>query len=339
MSRAISSSVRALLVLLLVAASAAGAEARPHRTRVAQAETGADATDEARAQVKTTEKRRLKLATARADVSVRYTKELAAIAKLKRQKSSWRRDRQLKQKLKASLETAKKLAKQAKELTAIDVALGRQRKALVAAIDAELAGSPSASRAKSLRALRAEVAPKTRKKAHKIVLPDDELDPLADPDELDQQVAALRASEDELTRQIASLDRQASRFKKQAALRKAHDRADEMASRDDDQPRRTSGSGGTQGTLSDEGAGAPETDSDSPPSSDPAGSFDGDPAVVLSDVVDGDTVDALRKAERSTDPATKAAAAERAREQVARRLDKLEKRRKEIEARARLLRE
>jgi hypothetical protein len=337
--------VRAVLVLLLLAASAGVAEARPHRaaTTVAQADTtgAGDATDAARAEVKATEKRRSRLAAKRADLAVRYTGELAAIAKLKRQKSSWRRDRQLKDKLASSLRTAGKLATQAKDLVALDRALARQRKALVAAIDAELATAPEASRASSLRSLRADVAPKiAKKKARKIVLPDDELDPLADPDELDQQVAALRASEDELARQIASLDHQATRFKKQAALRKAHERADEMASRDDDQPRRTSGSGSGGTVSASDGAPAPEDDTDGAggPSPDP-GSFDGDPAVVLSDVVDGDTVDALRKAERSTDPATKAAAAERAREQVAKRLEKLAKRRKEIEARAKLLRE
>jgi hypothetical protein len=66
--------VRAILVLLFLAASAAGAEARAHRTTVvAQAETSdaGAATDAARDKVKGTEKRRAKLATSRAAVSAR----------------------------------------------------------------------------------------------------------------------------------------------------------------------------------------------------------------------------------------------------------------------------
>lgn len=304
---------------------------------------GAKATDAAQAKVKASEKKRAALVSERTTLGARYQKELAEIDKLKRQKASWRRDRQLRGKLSASLETAKKLGKASSAITILDGDLMKQRKALIAAIDAELAAGAASTRAKSLRAARADAARKVAPhKAKKIVLPDDELDPLADPEELDQQAKALRDSEAELVRQIETLDREAKRFQEQAELRKEHQRADELASRDESNPRRTHGSSGGRatGTETDEGA-APQSDgagSDDSFDMDP-GAFEGDPAVVLSDVVDGDTVDALRKAERSTDPAAKAAAAQKARDQVKRRLDRLEKRRREIEKRAKELRE
>jgi len=317
----------ALIALAGLAAAQAGDEARTKKT------------DRAAATVRASEERRATLVSARATLAARYQRELAEIDKLKRQKASWRRDRQLRTKLSGSLATAGKLGKASNAITILDGELMKQRKALIAAIDAELAAGAASARARSLRAARADAAKKVAPhKAKKIVLPDDELDPLADPEELDQQAKALRDSEAELTRQIASLEGEAAKFKKQAELRKQHQRADELAARDGTSPRRSAGTGGSRALggeaapQSDDGAGAPDSEMD-------PGTFDSDLAVVLSDVVDGDTVDALRKAERSTDPAAKAAAADKARDQVTRRLRALEKRRREIEKRARELRE
>jgi hypothetical protein len=315
--------MRALIVAILLTAFAAVAVADPSTD-----------TDTAREKVKTTEKKRAKLASAKLLLSSKYAGQLDGIDKLKRQKASWRRDRQLKSQLADSLETAKKLADETKQIRALDKKLAKQRRAYLAAIDAELGGSPDATREAQLHTWHDEVAAKVApKKAQKIVLPDDEIDPLADPDELDQQAAALKAAEAELTKQVSTLDADASKFTKQAELRKQHERAGEMAAREDDQPRHTSASGATADTQSD-GAGSP-----SPEQAGDGDHFAGDPAVVLQDVVDGDTVDDLRKAERSSDPQTKADAAGRARDAVQKRLDKLAKRRKEIEARARALRE
>lgn len=340
--------LRALRHLVLAAALVAGAgvvEARP-KARVAQVE--GRATDAARATVAASEQRRASLLARRAALAARYQRELAEIDRLKRQKASWRRDRQLRERLSASLETAKQLGAASNAITLLDGQLAKQRRALIAAIDAELAGAPAAARRAALRTWRADVVGKSAPaRAKKIVLPDDELDPNADPEELDQQADALRDSEAELARQIASLDRQAARFRKQVELKKQHRRAGELASRDDDQPRRTSGSGARGGAgeaadpdsapTSDDGVGG-ESPPPEPEPQDP-GMFEGDPAVVLSDVVDGATIDALRKAARSTDPAAKAAAAEKAREQVRRRLDALKKRRQLIEQRAKDLRD
>lgn len=333
-----------LSVAILAAALALGVM-RPAAfadVRVAQVDL-TSVTDTALAKVRTSEKKRVELVKAKAALDGQYQRELAEVDKLKKQRASWRRDRQLRDKLASSLVTANKLVDATRAITKLDGVLKKQRKSLVKAIDAELAAGASSKRAKALRTARADAASRVGgKKAKKIVLPDDEIDPLADPEDLEAQAKALRASEAELTKQVASLDQQAKRFRKQAELRKQHERADELASRDDGQPRRTSGTNGgrTDEALGadDDAEGAPTsggTDAETP---DP-GAFEGDPAVVLSDVVDGDTVDALRKAERSSDPETKADAAERARKAVAARLAKLEKRRKEIEARARALRD
>ncbi|MCB9560872.1 MAG: hypothetical protein H6708_10735 [Kofleriaceae bacterium] len=332
------------------AATAAGitatAAARA-RARLADADAAATlgkATDRARATVRASEQDRATRLAARTKLARAYQAELGEIDKLKRQKASWRRDRLLRDRLASSLETAKKLSKASAELTILDARLLQERRALIAAIDAELAAGPAAARTASLQRVRTEtaraVAPAV--KAKKIVIPDDEIDPLADPDELEAQARALRDSEAELARQIASLDGQVDRFRKQAELRKAHDRAGELAARDDGQPRRTAGSAGSRDGAELTGDAAPQDGGDGPaadPSTSGAGGFEGDPAVVLSDVVDADTVDALRKAERSSDPSAKAAAAERARREVARRLAALRKRRLEIEKRAKDLAE
>ena len=325
--------VRHLVIVLAALVALAGVAS-------AQSEATSKATDRAAATVKASEKKRAALVRERTELAARYQKELAEIDKLKRQRASWRRDRQLRSKLSASLGTAKKLGKASSAITVLDGQLVKQRKALIAAIDAELAAGAASARAKSLRATRAAAAKKIAPgKAKKIVLPDDELDPLADPEELDLQARALRDSEAELERQIESLDREAARFRKQAELRKQHQRADELAARDGASPRRTSGSGGARVTADEAAPQSEGLDGDDGFGGMDPGSFAGDPAVVLSDVVDGDTVDALRKAERSTDPSAKAAAAEKARDQVKRRLERLEKRRREIEKRARELRE
>jgi colicin import membrane protein len=292
-------------------------------------------TADAQAAVDATEKARAKQAQTINKLEKRYQQELGELDKLKRQKASWRRDRQLRKKLASSLETAKQLATATDRLGKLDRKLARQRKALLAAIDAELAAGATGTRKAKLEASRGVIAAKVRKKkAKKIVIPDDEIDPLADPEELDAQVRALEETEAELERQLAVLDKQVKKLRKQAELRKQHQRADEMASRDEGNPRRTSGSGGRDGAGGESAPQADTAEDDGPPDA----GFEDD-AVILSDIVDADTVDALRKASRSSDPDAKADAAAKARDQVERRKKALAKRRKEIEARARALRE
>ena len=60
--------------------------------------------------------------------------------------------------------------------------------------------------------------------------------------------------------------------------------------------------------------------------------------MVLADVVDTSTLDALRAADRSSNPAIKARAAERASAQVRARLERLRAQRARVQERARELR-
>src|SRR5437763_1680288 len=80
------------------------------------------------------------------------------------------------------------------------------------------------------------------------------LDPLADPEELEQQAAALRDSEGELGREVERLERQATRFERIAIVRKQHDRASELDLRDDVDPRRVAVRSSAADTSHDSGA-------------------------------------------------------------------------------------
>ncbi|MEO7095882.1 MAG: hypothetical protein ABI175_21660, partial [Polyangiales bacterium] len=60
--------------------------------------------------------------------------------------------------------------------------------------------------------------------------------------------------------------------------------------------------------------------------------FESDASVVLSGVVDSATIDTLTRAQRSGDPAQRAAAAKKTRDAVAGRLEQIRRKRAEIEA-------
>lgn len=264
----------------------------------------------------------------RAAATRRYEAELAEIDQLKRQKPSWRRDRALRSKLASSLETAKLLTGLAGKLRRADLDETRAKAAAIAVIDAALPTATPARRIELGRRRLAWAAP--ARAAKKIVLPDGALDPLADPEELDDQAAALSEAEAALTAEIGHLERRTTRFDEMAELRRQHDRAESMARSDDEAVRRVAVRSGTEfADVANEGA-------------PPAGALDGpsnrDLATVLSDVVDARTVDVLRLSDRSSDPAAWAAASRQARDAVTDRLAKLRKQRTAIEARARELR-
>ncbi len=332
---------RWFLVLVLAVASATGvAMAQPAATARAQG----DAT--------TLERTVSRLSAQRAQLAKAYAEELEAIDRLKKQRASWRRDRELRDSLAAANDTATKLGAATGELARANTALAAARRTLVVAVDAELANRPVAARATELVKLRAQLVPQVAgRKLHRIVLPDLEVDPLADPEELEQQAAALRDSEAELSRQVVGLEKQAKELDEVAKLRKAHDRASDLAKRDDDQPQRTAQTGGARGgvfggggaeTSNDQGSPAPESagggggvsngGTGSGPSGLSGGGFESDATVVLSGVVDASTIDTLTRAQRSGDPAQRALAAKKARDAVAGRLEQLRKKRAEIEA-------
>ncbi len=326
-------SILALAICLAGSAGVAEAQrARPAASRVGQAPTPVE---RAAAVVAKAEAARAQVVAERAQLARRYEAELAEVDQLKRQKPSWRRDRALRGKLASSLETARALDAVAARLKRADADVVRARAAAVVTIDQALITATGPRRAELERRRRvwapAPAAPR------KILIPDERLDPLADPEELELQAAALRDAEAELGREVARLEQQAARYDRMAALRRQHERAEELALRDESDPRRigtTARGGGNEGlAAADDGAPAPGEHDLSDPGLDSR-----DLATALADVVDPSTVDALRRAERSTDPAARAAAARRARDAVRARLTTMRTKRAAIEGRARELR-
>jgi hypothetical protein len=282
----------------------------------------------------------------------RYEEQLGAVDKLKKQRASWRRDRELRASLADSLDTARQLDAITAQLTAAQQRQVVARRAVRAAIDGELAAGARGERATRLAALRAGAGGGPA--ARRIVIPDAEIDPLADPEELEQQAAALRESEAALAREVVGLDGQASELRQVAELRRQHERAGELAIREDDQPHRTAPSGGTR-TTADKAGGANDLGTPTAPAPQNGGAgstgtptglsggtgatgFEAEATVVLADVVDASTIAALAKAQRSGDPAQRARAAQATRDAVAARLKALRERRATIEARAKALR-
>ncbi|HSD86063.1 MAG TPA: hypothetical protein VLB44_01065 [Kofleriaceae bacterium] len=299
----------------------------------------------------------------RGQLAQRLAQQVAAVEALKKQKASWRRDRELNSAQATANDTATKLTAIDKQLAAAQTALANARKAEVAAIDAELKAGATGARATQLQNLRAQLAP-AQAAPKKIVIPDAEIDPLADPEELEKQAAALAQVEKQLEQERKTLDKQHEDLVLVADLRQAHERAGELSTRDDDQPHR----GASHGTSrSPEAAGTPANDtaSGSPTSGGTGGgtggtgggstdttglggqtfdggksltSFESTAAVALGEVIDRSTIDGMLRAQRSGDPKQRAQAAAQARDAVAKRLDMLKKKRAMIEARAKALR-
>lgn len=335
--------MRWALVLILTVASAT-AWGQPAQTAVATTPgvVAGGSTEKAQADVQAAERRVAQLAAQRASLAKRYQDELDTIDRLKKQKASWRRDREVSSNMSDAKETADQLTQTTRELQVAQAALATARKQLVVAIDTELKASPSAARTRDLQRLRAQIAPASDPAPRRIMIPDTEIDPLADPEELEQRAAELRASEDELNRQVVGLDAQAKELDQIALVKKQHERSADMFNRDDDQPHRnahTTSAGGQTLDTGGAGAAAPSS-SDHGAGGAIVGSsrFESDAAVVLSEVVDAKTLDSLAAAQRSGDPAQRAEAAHKAHDAVARRLADLRKKRGEIEARAKQLR-
>jgi hypothetical protein len=313
--------------------------------------------EQARPAVTAAEKTYTALVTQRAQLTARYQQQLIVVDGLKKQKRSWRRDRELNTAQASANDTATRLTALDKQLATAQQALAKARRAVVSAIDAELAAGANDPRADELKRLRVQLAP-AAPVPKKIVIPDAEIDPLADPDELERQAAAIAAAEKLLEAQRLGLDKQHTELVRVAELRQAHDRAIEQSTQEDDQPHRGAPRGGNSRTAvegapspsGDDGAGGAGNGSGaSPPGETSTGgsdfgsdksaatSFDG-AAVALGEVIDRSTIDGMLRAQRSGDPKQRAAAAAQARDAVAKRLELLKKKRAMIEARAKKLR-
>jgi len=322
--------MRRWLLVLAVAVASSAASAEP-----SQAAQPVAVTAMTEAGVRSAERQASQLAVKRESLARRYQSQLDQIDRLKNQRASWRRDRELRDSLSESLETANQLSTATHELGQARVELESARRAYLTAIETEIAvGAPPARRQMLVRA-RAQLIPQITDAPRRIIIPDFEVDPLADPEELEQRAAELRASEDDLGRQLAGLKAQATEFDHLAQLRKQHERAGDLFNRDDDEPHHnTARPAGETGAPPDDGSGAGK------PSAPGGGaaSFDGFVPIVLADVINAATIVSLEAAQRSGDPAQRADAAHRAGDEVARRLGEVRKRRLEIEARARQLR-
>jgi hypothetical protein len=316
----------------------------------------------AQSQVASATQKLTQLQSQRAQLAGKLAQQVATVDSLKKQKASWRRDRSLNTAQAAANDTATKLTALDKNLAAAQRALANARRTEVAAIDAELKSGAFGARADQLAKLRAQLVPAAIA-PKKIVIPDAEIDPLADPDELERQVAAIVAAEKQLELQRKTLDQQHEDLVVVAELRQAHERTAELSTRDDDQPHRgaqSSSRGGNAETASPtaagndsaggagqgSGGGSPTTGGTSGGGdtfgADTKGTtssgFESSAAVALGEVIDRSTIDGMLRAQRSGDPKQRAEAAARARDAVAKRLELLKKKRAMIEARAKQLR-
>ena len=313
-------------------------------------------TDRATAAEITAEHRVAQLTAQRAQLAARYQDEIAAVDKLKKQKASWRRDRELNTAQADAKDTADRLAVLDKQLALAQTIVTTARTTAVRAIDAE---SPTAigPRAATLAKLRAQLAPP--KVVKKIVIPYGTIDPLADPDELEHQAAAIAASEDALERQVKSLESQAAELDHVAEIRKQHERAGDLATREDDQPHRNAQSSSSKAwptprvrrprprAAQAAQAAAPRTATKARPAAPAAptrsparfrgAGYESEASVVLGEVIDRSTIEGMMRASRSGDPAQRALAAKQAADAVAARLAQLKKQRAAIEARAKAL--
>jgi hypothetical protein len=319
-----------LILALSVASSTVAAESRSSGTSTAVASGAFAATSKAESATRLAERNVAQLTEHRAAIARRYQDELTAIDRLKNQRASWRRDRELRDSLSDSLETANQLSAATRDLERARGILVSTRQTYLMTINAELGAGPSPTRAQQLTRARAQLVPQAKDAPRRIVIPDFDVDPLADPEELDQRAAELRASEDELVRQLATLDSQAQELDHLAQLRKQHDRAGDLFNRDDDEPHRSTAKGDS---VEESGTGSNPRGM---PGSGP--SFENFVPIVLADVIDATTINSFAAAQRSGDPAQRAEAAHRTHDAVAKRLDQIKKRRLEIEDRARQLR-
>jgi hypothetical protein len=300
-------------------------------TAQAQAPTLLERTTQAWNASVSAERRVAQLAAQRTALVTRWQTELAAVDRLK-QSRSWNRDRQLREKLSETNELGKQLETLTAELGRAQGQLAFARRTLVAAIDTELAAGPNTARTAQLQKARAQVSPSIASaKAHRIVLPALKIDPLADPEELEQQAKALRESELELQKQIKGLELQTKELERVAMLHKHNNRTREMDRRDDNSSRKTA-NGGDRGT----GAAAPE-DAGPNPTTDGM-MFEMDITIVLVEIVDQPTIDSLKSAQRSGDPKARAEALKRAREGALKKAAQMRSVAKQAEDKAKQLR-
>ena len=353
---------RIVIALSLAACIALGPSPAMSQANRPVAAPSLPATDRAAADVSRLERARVQKLSEKRMLERAYEAQLRELDRLKRSRASWNRDRQIRSNKAESQSTAARLSRADGELRTIDELLRRQRRALLAAIDREAATRPSPTRQAALDRMRAQVTAALKPRVRKILVPDDTLDEMADPEELTEQIALIQQAEAELRREREALRQREDRYVRMARLRQLRDRATEMSELEEEVGRRTGRAGGRTSVAGQgdrgEAAGDPGSSPDytgaggddglaSPGDGDsggPGGGFNEDggfeqSSILLTDVVDSGTIDALRRAGRSSSPGRRADAAARARKQVEARLQRLERSRAIIQRHLGMLRQ
>lgn len=311
------------------------------QAQVAQASSDRVQTDRLAAQVLAAETRGTTLLAEKKQLLNRYERQLQEVDRLKRRRASWRRDRLLRKQLADSHRIARKLGGLDKRLRTLQKRIRSLRGKLLASATTELGKSPTRPRRARLIAWRDRARLFLRPRSKRIILPDSTVDPLADPEDLEEQATQLRQTEKRLAREIANLKSRAQRFRRMVRLRRLRARASMLRRIEPNRPRRSTARLSADRNQATGGAGAGLSSEDSSPTpnddfSDPsAGS---NLVVVLANVVNSAALTALRRARTSNDPLFKARAADSARKQVKARLERLRAQRKRIRRRARSLR-
>jgi hypothetical protein len=291
--------------------------------------------DDLTARVEVLSRERAALATRRDAQAAAYGKQIREIADLKARASSWARDRRLQAALSSARDGATALEARERELRAKDQTLATARREALAAVDAELATQPEEPRRSELAARRQRLAPAARP----IRIPDERIDPLDDPEDLEQKASALAEVEQKLLAERTRLAHRVDAWRKQARLTRAKQRAEAPDLLADDGPRRTPAPRGRGGDAFEEPADSEDSPTPTgPPTGGGAVESPADPAIVLADVVDPSALAELRRAESSGDAEARALAAESAKKSLEARLAKLRARRLEMEQRAKALR-
>ncbi len=267
-----------------------------------------------------------------------YNSQLAEVDRLKRSRASWRRDRQLREQKARSQVTASALQSIDSKIRSQKARLLRERSRLTAILQREIRGGASGSRSLYLKKRVAALSPRLRSVPKKISMPDLELDEFADPEELLAQIAGIERAEARLLREEKLLARRDQHYSHMERLAQKRQRSVELGAFDDDSVRRSTGRSGQASRVSGEADSAGGAGSPAPEAGQSGDGFGGAGGggggsgegsdlggfavslVILSDVVDSETQVALQRAQRSTSPKTKAAAARRAKEQVHKRL-------------------
>jgi chromosome segregation ATPase len=141
-------------LVLVIAVASSTASAEPRQPAPAFAATVASETA-----MRSAEQLVTRLAAKREDLARRYQDQLGQIDRLKNQRASWRRDRELRDSLSESLETANQLSATTRELGQARTGLESARRAYLTAIDAELGAGAAPARASVLVRARAQLVP------------------------------------------------------------------------------------------------------------------------------------------------------------------------------------